>query len=139
MSVCRRQNGLTLVEVLVTAVLLSILLVPAITALHTAIIGADTHSDVSASHFQLRTRLEEMLAEPFTDLASAAGTPTTPSSYSDPAGPPGRLIVYLSFYDGDDADADGDPFTGTDPDILWISVEIESTVYSLQTVRARGY
>ena len=58
---------------------------------------------------------------------------------TEPGGLPGRLVVYLSPYDGDNADADDDPYTGTDPDLLWIGVEIEGSVHQLQTVRARGY
>ncbi len=137
-----RQAGLTLVEVLVTVVLLAILLVPAISALQNSIAGADVHADTAGSHYRLVSRIEELLAEPFDDLsdsAIAAGAPSTPSSYSDPAGPPGRLLVYLSAYDGDNADSDNDPFTGADDDLLWIRVHIENSVYSLQTVRARGH
>ena len=138
----RTEAGLTLVEVLVAMVLLAILLIPAINALQTGIIGAEVHGDVAASHYRLTSRLEELLVEPFADLsdaALAAGSPTTPSSYSDPAGPPGRLLVYLALYDGDNADADSDPFTGTDSDLLWIRVDIEDSVYTLETVTARGY
>ena len=138
----RRQSGLTLVEVLVAMALLAVLLVPAMHALQTGIIGADVHSDIAASHFRLTSRLEELLAEPFVDLsdaAIAAGAPTTATSFSDAAGPPGRLLVYLSLYDGDNADADSDPFTGTDADLLWIRVDIEDTVHTLETIRARGH
>lgn len=136
------QTGLTLVEVLVAVVLLSVLLIPAITALQTGVVGADVHSDVADSHFRVTSRLEEVLAEPFanlSDAAIAAGAPTTASSYSDAAGPPGRVLVFLSLYDGDNADADNDPFTGTDDDLLWVRVDIESSVYTMQTVIARGY
>ena len=138
----RTEAGLTLVEVVVAMVLLAILLIPAINALQTGIIGAEVHGDVAASHYRLTSRLEELLVEPFADLsdaALAAVSPTTPSSYSDPAGPPGRLLVYLALYDGDNADADSDPFTGTDSDLLWIRVDIEDSVYTLETVTARGY
>lgn len=139
MSSRRHQGGLTLVEVLVTMVVLAVLLVPTISALQTSIVGADVHADVTANHYRLTSRLEELLAEPFADLSAAAGAPAAPSSYSDPAGPPGRLLVYLSFYDGDNADADDDPFTGTEPDLLWIGVNIEDSVHTLQTIRASGY
>ena len=138
----RSQWGFTLVEVLVAMALLSLLLVPAISALQTAIEGAEVHGDVAVSRYRISSRLEELLAEPFTDLsdaAIAAGGPTTPSSYSEPAGPPGRLLVYLSQYDGDDADGDGDPFTGTDPDLLWIRVEIDGSVHELSSIIAQGY
>jgi len=137
----RSQTGLTLVEVLVAMALLAVLLVPAMRALQTGIIGADVHADIAASHFRLTSRLEELLAEPFVDLsdaAIAAGAPTTATSFSDAAGPPGRLLVYLSLYDGDNADADSDPFTGSDADLLWIRVDIEDTVHTLETIRARG-
>lgn len=142
MNGVRNENGLTLVEVLVSIVLLTVILIPAMRALQTGVVGASVHGDVSSSHYRLTSRLEELLAEPFVDLsdaAIAAGAPTTATSYSEAAGPPGRLIVYLSLYDGDNADADDDPFTGTDPDLLWIRVAIEDSVYSLQTVRASGY
>ncbi len=142
MSGPSRESGLTLVEVLVTMVLLAIILIPAISALQTGIIGADVHADVAASHYRLTSRLEELLAEPFADLsdaALAAGSATSPSSYSEAAGSPGRLLVYLSLYDGDNADADGDPFTGVESDLVWIQVEIEYSVFTLQTIRAQGY
>ena len=138
----RTEAGLTLVEVLVAIVLLSILLVPAMRALQTGVVGADVHTDVTVNNRRLTSRLEELLAEPFVDLSNAAiaaGAPTTASSYSEAVGPPGRLLVYLSFYDGDNADADNDPFTGTDTDLLWVRVDIEDTVLSLQTIRAQGY
>ena len=138
----RFESGLTLVEVLVTIVLLALILVPAINALQTGVVGADVHADIASGHFRLTSRLEELLAEPFADLsdaAIAAGAPTTPSSYSEPAGPPGRLLVYLSLYDGDNADGDDDPFTGTDPDLLWIRVDVEDAVHTLETVKASGF
>jgi hypothetical protein len=122
--------------------LLAVLLVPAMRALQTGIIGADVHSDIAANHFRLTSRLEELLAEPFVELsdaAIAAGAPTTATSFSDAVGPPGRLLVYLSLYDGDNADADSDPFTGTDADLLWIRVDIEDSVHTLQTIRASGH
>ena len=138
----RAQNGLTLVEVLITMVLLTVLLVPAIRALQISITGAEVHADLATDQFRLTSRVEELLAEPFGDLvnaANAAGGPGIASSYSDPAGPPGRLLVYLSLYDGENADADDDPFTGTDAGLLWIRVEAEDTVHSLQTIRAQGH
>jgi len=142
MSRHRTQSGLTLVEVLITMVLLTILLVPAMRALQTSVTGAEIHADLATDQFRLTSRIEELLAEPFSNLedaASAAGGPGVATSYSDAAGPPGRLIVYLSLYDGDNADADNDPFTGTDEGLLWIQVEAEDTVHSLQTIRAQGF
>lgn len=122
--------------------LLAMLLIPAISALQTGAVGADVHADIASGHYRLTSRLEELLAEPFDDLSAAAiaaGAPTTPSNYSEPAGPPGRLLVYLSLYDGDNADADDNPFTGAETDLLWIRVDVENTVHTLETVTARGF
>ncbi len=138
----RFQKGLTLVEVLVTVGLLAVLLIPAINALQTGAAGADVHADIASGHYQMTSRVEELLAEPFSalsDAAIAAGSSTTPSSYSDPAGPPGRLLVYLSLYDGDNADTDDNPFTGTDDGLLWMRIDIEDSVHTLQTITARGF
>ena len=136
------QHGLTLVEVLVATVLLAIMLVPAINALTTSSQGAEVHRELASNHFRLTSRLEELLAEPFAELeaaAIAAGSPQAATIYSETAGAPGRLVVYLSACDGDNADGDGDLFTGTDAGILWIRVEVENTVHDLQTIRAQGY
>jgi prepilin-type N-terminal cleavage/methylation domain-containing protein len=136
------QRGLTLVEVLVAMVLLALVLLPAMQALQTSVTGADVHDELANNHFRLTSRMEELLAEPFADLeaaAVAAGAPSAATSYSEPSGPPGRLLVYLAAYDGDNADADDDPFTGTDPGILWLRVEAEGTVHGLETVIAQGY
>jgi len=141
--ICRNdQFGLTLVEVLITMVLLTVLLVPAMQALRTSVTGAQVHADLAADQFRLTSRMEELLAQPFGDLEAAAlsaGGPGNPTTYSETAGPPGRLVVYLSPYDGDNADADDDPFTGTDAGLLWIRVEAENTVHDLQTIRAQGF
>ncbi len=138
----RAQSGLTLVEVLVAMVLLAILLIPAIQALQTGIVGADVHGDVALNHFRLTSRVEELLAEPYANLAEAAadaGSPGTPTTYSEAPGPTGRLIVYLSPVDGDNADADDDLFTGVDAGLLWIRVDVEGSIHSLQTLRAQGF
>lgn len=136
------QSGLTLVEVLITMVLLTVLLVPAMQALRTSVTGAEVHADLAAQQFRLTSRIEELLAEPFANLesaASAAGGPGNPTTYSEAAGTPGRLVVYLSAYDGDNADADNDPFTGGDDGLLWVRVAVENSVLDLQTVRAQGF
>ena len=73
--------------------------------------------------------------------ASAAGNATTPTSYSDTVTyPDGRQItlqVYLSLYDGDNADTDNDVFSGTDPDLLWLRVAIDGTPYALESLVTR--
>jgi hypothetical protein len=84
-------------------------------------------------------RFEEVMAAPFAELqasADAAGNATVPSSYSDTVVyADGRQIVrnvYLSDYDGDNADGDDDPFTGTDAGLLWVKIEIAGTGHRVE-------
>lgn len=132
-----RQRGLTLVEVLVAMTLLAILMVPALQALNTGFLGTEVHETQSTNHFRLVSRLEEALAEPFDALESAAAGHKVPSSYSDAAATPERVLVFISPYDLDNADADNDPFTGTDDGVLWLRVAIEGGVQSLASLRGR--
>lgn len=137
----RRQSGLTLVEVLVAVSLIAIVIVPALLALRTSVVGSAVNSDVTNVQYRLTSGLERVLAEPFATLETAAlgaGGPSNPSELSEPTGVPGRLLVFVAFYDGDDADGDGDGFTGADADLLWIRIESEGTVHALETIRARG-
>lgn len=136
----RSQLGLSYVETLLAVIVIALALVPALETLQTAFTGSAVHESVVVWQQQLATRMEDVLAEPFTsldDAAEAAGSPTIPSSYSDPAGSADRVLVFLSRYDGDNADADNDTFTGTDEGLLWVRVEIESSPYGLTTLVER--
>lgn len=138
-------------------VLLVVALVPMLDALQTGIQGAAIHESIATDHYQLVAVTEEVLAEPFTNLltaAAVAGNRNTPAtSYSDVAGTPQRRLVYLSFYDAGNSDGDNDPFTildantdadnnpytGTDVDIslLWLRTEIEASKQSIETLTSR--
>ena len=98
---------------------------------------AETGTAATVHHYLLVRKLEEVLADPFIVISTQAAGPSTPSAYSDASGSPDRQLVYVSLYDGDNADADNDPFTGTDPDLLWVRVEIEGSVNSMQALKAR--
>jgi hypothetical protein len=121
--------------------LIAILLVPAIDAMHTGIRGGELHAVQAVQHGRLTGRMEHVLAESFAVLAGeadAAGSPTVPvTAYSDAAGTKDRVLVYLARYDGDDADADGDPFTGTDEDLLWVRVAMEDTPDAIESLVTR--
>jgi hypothetical protein len=72
-----------------------------------------------------------VLAQPFgylDEAARVAASPTVPSSYSDSVPlADGRVLtrrVYLSRYDGDNADGNNNMFDGTDEGLLWLRVEI---------------
>lgn len=135
--------GLTYLEVLIATLLIVITLVPALEAMAPGVTGAALHEDRVEDHHLVYGRLEELLAAPFADLdaaATAAGGPGTPSSYSDTLtqadGRPVTRNVYLSRYDADNADGDNDPFTGTEPDLLWLRVEIAGSRQAIETLRA---
>lgn len=134
----RRSAGFSYVEVLVAVLVLVVSLPPAIEALRTGMTAGQVHESLLTLRGRLSSRMEEVLARPFSELAAAAlAAGGGPTSYSDAPGSPERLVVLLSFYDGDDADADGDPFTGADPDLLWVRVEAEGTSYAFQSLVAQ--
>jgi type II secretory pathway pseudopilin PulG len=133
----KKIQGFSYVEVLVATVLIAITLVPALEALEGALIGSKVHETLSVQQYHLQTKLEEVLAQSFDSLnvaAAAAGSATVATSFSDGMGAINRRIVYLSRYDGDNADGDADPFTGVDNDLLWVRVEIENTAYAFETL-----
>jgi len=136
-----RMAGFSYVEVLIAVVLIVVALVPALDALIPGVAGSGIHETLAEDHYQLTGRLEQVLVEPFGQLNSAAvaaGSPTTPTTYSDVfTYPSGRQItrnVFLSRYDGDNADADDDPFTGTDDGLLWVRVLIAGTGLSIESL-----
>jgi len=123
--------GLAYLEVLIATVLIMLALAPALESLAPGVAGSVIHASRIEDQFAVAGRLEELLTAPFADLdaaALAAGSPDTASSYSDsviyPDGRQVRRAVYLSRYDSDNADADDDPFTGTEDDLIWLRVEI---------------
>ncbi len=129
---CRQTStGFSYTEVLVATFLIAILLVPALESLHSGIQGSQVHAVKAENHYRLTGKLEELLAQPFSDLEQEADTAGDPAviidAYSDAAGSEWRRLVYLARYDGDNADADNDPFTGTDQGLLWVRVQIEDT------------
>lgn len=133
----QRNAGFSYVEVLVATILVVTSLLPALQALQTGVEGSDIHKILSEDHYQLSAKLEEVLAEPYTALEQAtiaAGDSTTPSTYSDASGSPARRLVFLSYYDGDNADTDNDPFTGTDSDLIWVAVRIEGNAQVIESL-----
>ena len=135
------MSGFSYVEVLVATVLIAIALVPAMDALIPAVAGSGIHETYTEDHYQLTALFEEVLAEPLTNLdaaATAAGSETTATTYSDVFDyGDGRQIsrnVFLSRYDGDNADSDDNPFTGIDEGLLWVRVEIANTALSMQSL-----
>ncbi len=134
-TTARHQSGLSYVEVLVAAMLIAATVVPATDALRGAMYATNADSAATVNHYRLVGKLEEVLAKPYAILTAQALGPATATTYSDALGSSDRRLVYISAYDGDNADADNDPFTGTDSGLLWIRVEIEGTAMAMQSLQ----
>jgi hypothetical protein len=129
--------GLTYVEVLIAMVLIAVTLIPAMDALRPAAAGAGFNETRTIRHYHLTAMLEEVLASPFAELDAEAvdiSDPTVASvNYSDPVAQADRRLVYLSRYDADNADGNGNPFdAGMDEGLLWVRVEIEGTDQAIE-------
>ncbi len=134
------NDGFSYTEILVSIVLISIALIPTIESIQIAHTGSSVYQSLSTQHYHLSSKIEEVLAQPYSSLESAAilaGAPNIPTSYSDSAGENNRRLVFLSLYDGDNEDSDDDPFTGTDAGLLWVRVSIEGTSKQFETLIGR--
>jgi len=136
-----KSAGFTYVEMLVAIAILAVCLVPALEALRNSMALLGIRETMSIDNYALLSKTEEVLTENFTDLdaaASAAGSPSTPTSYSDVfTTSDARQLprnVYIWPMDGDNADLDANMFTGTDTNILYIKVTIEGTALLHETI-----
>jgi len=112
-------------------------LVPVTGAVRGAIDSSAGQEDSASQQLHMMAKLEDVLAEAFSSLEAAAteaGSASAPTSYSDAKGADNRRLVYLSLYDGDNVDSDGDPFTDVDPGLMWIRTEIEGTLMSIESL-----
>lgn len=153
----RGQRGFTLTELLIAAGIVAAALIPLLISLQSAYSGTRANAAQITERLALLGRVETVLAEDFDDLLTAAETafdPTVPTSYSDAPGSSPRVLVYLSFYDVENTDADNDPFTIFDPNtdadnnpytsdpgpgavkikLLWLRAEVEGTTLALETL-----
>jgi type II secretory pathway component PulJ len=137
-----RMAGLTYVEVLIATALIAVTLLPAMDALKPATQGMSTHEEQTVRHYALIAMLEAVVARPFSELDTEAVTindPTVASTtYSDAPATNNRRLVYLSRYDADNADGNGDFFdAGMDEGLLWVRVEIEGTDQAIEALTSR--
>ena len=137
----RYQAGISYVEVLVATLLILATLLPMMNAMYGASQGAGVHEGNAVRHAHVVAKMEEVLAEPYSSLLLAAEDAMVagssfdqPSRYSDPPGSTNRRLVYLSLYDGDNADGDDNTFTGVEARLMWIRAEIEDTSAALESL-----
>ena len=126
-------------ELLVATLLIAIMLVPALEAMQSGIQGSAIHTALARNQYRMVSKMEQTLALSFGELqqqADLVADPAVliPAPYSDSAGTESRRLVYLARFDGDNADADNNLFTGTDTGLLWVRVAIENSPHALQTV-----
>lgn len=125
-------------EVLATSFILAVCITPALEAFYSGIQGSSIGETTTIDMFYLNGKMEEMLGKPFPELSASTGNPTTPSSFSDIITTTDNRqlsrLVYLSKYDGDNADGDNNGFTGTDENLIWIKTELEGTAYSVESL-----
>ncbi|QMU60512.1 MAG: hypothetical protein GKR92_01880 [Gammaproteobacteria bacterium] len=136
----RLQDGFSYIEIIVATFLIAITLMPALESMEGALAGSEVHQSLSTQHFQLLSKMEEVLAQPYSALetaAAAAASATVPTSFSDAGGTTDRRLVFLFGYDGDNADADADAFTGVDDGLMWVRVEIEGSAQIFESVTSR--
>ena len=100
----RAKRGFTYTEVLLSVVLLAVLLVPALEALQTGMLGtpaAGANPEMTA----VQSKMEQVLAAPFSRIyaetyVSGGNTTTSVSpTFSDAAGTPDRRVVVIYRYD----------------------------------------
>ena len=135
-----REQGFTYVEVIVAVIILLLALIPAINAITESLAVSRGQRSLVANTYAVFSKMEYVLAQPFPSLsqaAAAAGGSTTPTSYSDPVAAPDRRLVFLAPYDGDNGDSDNDPFTGGDPGLLWVKVEIEGESLAMESLTSQ--
>ena len=135
-----RPRGFSYVEILLSVVLLTVLLVPALQALQTGIAGGQ-NSSLAARQLTLRDKMEQVLAKPFADLYAQtylAGGNTTSANgpFSDPAGAPDRRNVVLYRYD-----ASTQALSANDTGLVFVSVyyEAEGSANGLNTLVGRWW
>lgn len=132
------QSGFSYLELLIATVFIAMALPAALDAMSLSLRNGDQALTSESYYWALNAKMEMVSAQSYSNLdsaATAAGSINTPTTYSDPPGSIPRVLVYLSRYDGDNADADNDPFTGTDNRLLFIRVVVEQvSTMTLETL-----
>ncbi len=136
----RDERGFSYVEILLSVVLLTALLVPALQALQSGVAGGQSPS-LAARQLTLRDKMEQLLAKPFADLyvqtySPGGNTTSANGSLSDPAGAPNRRNVVLYRYD-----ASTQALSWNDTGLVFVSVyyEAEGSANGLNTLAGRWW
>ena len=131
----RGSFGFSHIETLVALIILATALAPALEALGPGVTRAASQRTYTASEVRLKAKMEEVLANQFRVLdtaAMAAGNSTTAAvaAYSDAVDTPDRRVTTIYRYNGTAQ-------TATDTGLLRIRVAIEGSALALETLKAR--
>ena len=139
---CRRlaQRGFSYAEVLLSVMLLAILLVPAMQALNTAILGGS--SNQLTRQLNLRSKMEEVLSKPFgvlyaeTYLSGGNTTTSVSTIFSDAAGTADRRVVVFYRFD-----AATNALSSNNTGLLYVSAyyEADGSTSALNTLVGRWW
>jgi Tfp pilus assembly protein PilV len=135
------QRGFAYTEVLLSAVLLAVLLVPALQALQTGVRGGAT-SATAARPPALSAKMEEVLSNPFATLyaqtyAGGGNSDTAvKASLSDAAGATDRRVVVTYRYDSSTK-----ALSSSDTGLLYLRVyyEADGSAIALNTLAGRWW
>ncbi len=147
------ERGFTYVEMMIATAILAVALIPVMQSLQIAGDAGTLAGTAIDRQLSVQSGIDSVLAEDFDTLlaaATAANSAGIATSFSDPVAAEPRRLVYISFYDADNSDLDGDPFTIADDDsdadgnpytnpnaaitLLWVKVQIKGTRQSLQVL-----
>lgn len=134
------HRGFSYAEVLLATMLLALLLVPALQALNTAILGGS--STLLTRQLGLRNKMEEVLSKPFgtlyaeTYLVGGNTSTSVSANFSDAAGVPDRRVVVLYRFD-----AATQTLSGSDTGLLYVSTyyEVDGGAVALSTLVGRWW
>ena len=132
-----KQKGLSYIELILAVILIAISIAPIHSSLNSSLRSYDHSQEIVDDALHVSNLLEQLTNEKYAQLyqkALNAGSHTIATSYSDPPTVANRRLVYLSLWDGDDADSDNDGHTGADAGLLWIKVELEKNNYYIETL-----
>lgn len=134
----KNESGFAYVDALVATAVLLVCLIPALEALQASIKTQQSAREMLDAHYRVSDKLELVLARSpeqwVLDVLASGGYQNPSTDLSDATGTLQRRLVYIAFYDGDNSDGDMNPFTGGDPDLIWIRVAIEGGDTMQETV-----
>ncbi len=132
----QHNKGLSYAETLVAVAIMAIAILPGMRALQSGLNTSQQQLPLVQAQLHVTSRMDQLLALPFSALAAEAelvGSATIASDFSDPPGAQ-RRIVYVSYYDADNADGDDDVFTGGESDLVWLAVSLENSPILVTTL-----